>query len=255
MKLANGSYTAVTVLFFAEQGDTEGERLSYWTVEDKENLTTASLSCVYRFSKWSIMSYAAKRFDVEEGRTTSISIAPAAVGALCYGYFQNFQYESEADYPNVGDNGIRSLTIFAQSVAQGYRLDPDATEKFIYRDELETGTWYWLSDQMVPEDFDGDWTHFESNLYDYFYVLQPNVHLVFGYIPEGEDSFYSYGERSYTLTSGQTYLAYWDYFQIGNPYFGVADNNHWNSYESETKKRESIETASMQPACAKKRTK
>lgn len=238
VKLAEGTYTAVTTLTFAEKGNKDGEYYYYWTVADKETLANAKLQSKYRFSKWSIMSYASKRFSIEEGKTVSLAMSPTPVGALCYGFYQNFQYESEATYGTLADNGIRSLTVYAQTVAEAYRLDPNATEKFIYKDELKTGTWYWLSNFLEPADFDEDWTFFRSNLYTYFYILQPNIHIQFGYIPEGETGFYGYGDNSYTLTSGQMYLAYWDYFQIGNPYFGVADNNHWNSYESSAKKRE-----------------
>ena len=233
VKLAEGSYTAVTTLTFAEKGDKEGEYLHYWSVEDKDYLSTAKLSCDYRFYKWSIMSYASKTFSVEEGRSSTLSLSPSPVGSLCYLFLQDFQYESEADYGiRIADNGIRALGLFAQSLAESFRLDPNATERFIYENELETGWWYRLSRLYEPTDFDESWTFFKSNLYGYFYVLQPNVHLLFGYIPDGEDNFYSYGENSYTLNNGQMYLAYWDYFQIGNPYFGVADNSHWNSYDS-----------------------
>ena len=45
------------------------------------------------------------------------------------------------------------------------------------------------------------------------------------------DTYFSpYGEKTTTFTPGITYLAYWDYFQIGNPYLIPADNNHWHDY-------------------------
>ncbi|MBQ5475593.1 MAG: hypothetical protein IIT65_13155, partial [Lachnospiraceae bacterium] len=46
------------------------------------------------------------------------------------------------------------------------------------------------------------------------------------------DVFNGYGEQTCNITSGKVYLAYWDYFKVGNPYFGIADNNHWNRYET-----------------------
>ena len=65
--------------------------------------------------------------------------------------------------------------------------------------------------------------------------MTPNPHVQFGYEIDGDTGFSGYGEGSYNIQSGKTYLAYWDYFNVGNPYFGIADNNHWNTYSSRTR--------------------
>ena len=78
------------------------------------------------------------------------------------------------------------------------------------------------------------------NLYAYCYILAPQFNLEFGYTLQGETSFHGYGETTYTQTPGSVILAYWDYFQVGNPYFGPADNNHWHSYSSSVKALKAI---------------
>lgn len=83
---------------------------------------------------------------------------------------------------------------------------------------------------MEPTDFDESWTFFETNLYGFEYLLEPQAHMTFGYTLNGNDGFNGYGEADYTFQPGKVYLAYWDYFKVGNPYLGIADNNHWNSY-------------------------
>ena len=230
VKLAEGDYTVISTLTFASE--TSGDDASLWTLIDKERLSTAKLYCKNRFTHWGIMSYASQVFTVKAGQKNSISMNPAPVGALGYMFCQDFQYKSESTYGTVADNKIREIALYSQNIATTYKLDPQVSDKYEYLNETTTNTWYYLSDPLVPSDFDRTWTYFQTNLYGFFYILTPNPYLTFGYELEGEDYFHSYGEQRAYVTSGKTYLAYWDYFKIGQPYFGIADNNHWNSYSA-----------------------
>lgn len=233
VKLADGTYTAISTLLFAYKENNKYYTL--WTLKDKEKLTLASLNCKTRWSKWSIMSYDSKTFTVSGAQTISIAMNPKPVGALGYLFLQNFQFLNEYNTSSAADNGIRSICLYGRNVAKGFRLNPSATDRFIYYDDAGPDSWYFLSEKQVPSTFDKSWTYFKSNLYDYFYILAPQVHVVFGYVKNGESTFSGYGEATYNITSGQTYLAYWDYFQVGNPYFGIADNSHWHTYSSSVK--------------------
>ena len=182
------------------------------------------------------MSYESKEITVAKGKTIDVNMQPSPIGSLVYWRLDNFSYTKESDYPNnVSDNTIRKLTIYSRNKAVGYKLNPKAVDKYIYKDALGTNSWNWLSDQLIPTSFNDDWTFFQlPYLYDFFYVLDPNPTICFGYILEGKDTFEKYGEHTYNITNGRIYLAYWDYFKVGNPYFGIADNNHWNTYGTPT---------------------
>lgn len=231
IKLAAGTYTVITTLNFADEESADG---SWWDLYDKEKLSTAYLSPYRRDVIWCVMSYASQTITVASGNTTNVSMTPAPIGALGYMYLQNFQYKNEATYGTVADNGVRSIALYSQNVADGFKLDPNATEKYIYLEATGSGSWYYLSSNLEPSDFSGskDYGYFRTNLYSYLYILAPSFNAVFGYVLDGESSFQPYGQRNYTITNGQTYLAYWDWFQVGNPYFGIADNNHWHTYAS-----------------------
>jgi len=230
LRLPEGTYTAVSTLTFADNNS--GDDASWWTLENKERLSSAVLSTDNRHSSYCIMSYDAQTFNVTSGRSANVALSPSPVGAVGYVYYQNFQYKSESTYGTVADNGIRSLCVYGRNIAKGYRLNPNTSNKYIYLDDGGQNNWYFLSSNDEPSDFDKDWTFFKTNLYGYFYILSPQVRVQFGYVPEGTQYFTGYGEASYNIVSGKTYLAYWDYFQVGNPYFGIADNNHWNTYTS-----------------------
>ncbi|MBO5630782.1 MAG: hypothetical protein J5965_17085 [Aeriscardovia sp.] len=230
-KLGDGKYTFVSTLTFAFKKD-DGSYESMWDLADKENLATANLQMYWNQHLWSIMSYDAKEVTIAKGQTTDVNMQPSPIGALAYMYLQNFCYKNEADYPNKDDNGIRLLALFSRNKAVGYKLNPKATDKYVYLDATGSNSWYYLSSPLEPSDFSDDWTFFQSNLFTYFYILGPNPRIQFGYVLEGEDSFHGYGEQTCNLKSGEVYLAYWDYFKVGNPYFGLADNNHWNKYNA-----------------------
>ena len=230
MKLSSGNYTIVSTLTFADQ--TNGYDASWWFLVDKEKLSTAKMKCRNRYSKWSIMSYDVKTITVTSGKSVSVSMTPVPIGALCYMFLQNFQYKNEATYGTKADNDIRSLCLYSQNIANTFKLDPNATDRYEYLRDAGLNRWYFLSSYMEPQDFNDDWTFFETNLYDFFYILTPDPHVVFGYTLDGNDIFTGYGEATYNIQNGTTYLAYWDYFKVGNPYFGIADNSHWNTYSS-----------------------
>lgn len=236
IKLSEGTYTVITTLNFADKASANS---SWWKLCDKERLSTAYLSPSRKDRIWCIMSYVAKSITVTSGNTTNISMTPTPIGALGYMFLQNFQYRNEASYGTVADNGVRSIAFYSQNVASGYKLDPNASEKYIYWDATASGSWYYLSSNLEPSDFSlsKDYGYFRTNLYSYLYILAPSFKGVFGYILDGDNGFYPYGEGNYTITNGQTYLLYWDWFQVGNPYFGVADNNHWHKYSSEAPAR------------------
>lgn len=226
--LPEGRYTVVTTLTFADK--TSGDDASWWWLADKQKLSTAKMNVRNRFSKWCIMSYDASVVNIVSGQKTTIRLNPRPVGALGYIFLQNFQYKSESTYGTVADNGIRALCLYARNVAVSYRLDPSTSNHYIYLDDAGSSSWYFLSDRMEPSDFDSSWTYFKTNLYDYFYILSPNPEIFFGYVPKGASSFTGYGQKNVTIRSGNTYLAYWDYFEVGNPYFGEANNNQWHTY-------------------------
>lgn len=229
--LAEGTYTAITTLTFADKDeDNDKVYYSWWGLCDKENLST-----VYLFddfgSRWSILSYAAQTVTVSEDETNVVSVTPKPVGALCYIYLQNFQYKNQATYGTVADNGIRQLTLYTRQSARGYKLNPNASEKYIYNEDAGQNMWWYLSDGLTPASFSDDWTFFKSNLYSYCYILAPSFDMCFGYILKNETNFNAYGQAHYNIMDGKMYLAYWDWFKVGNPYFGLATNNKWNNYD------------------------
>ena len=229
--LLPGEYYAITSIVFA---DDSSANQAWWFVAEREKLSTAKLCPRNRFSKWSILSLSTESFVVTRSQPARVNTTPSPLGALVYEYYQNFQYKNEASYGTVADNGIRSVAVYTQRKAESYNLDPNASSKFNYFSETASGSWYY-DDYFEPRFFEdnqgNEWTYFMTNMYGYFYVLEPEQHVVFGLMREGDTQFSPYGEQTTMFTPGTTYLAYWDYFKIGNPYFGVADNNHWNSYQ------------------------
>lgn len=231
LNLKDGTYTFVSTLTFSDDNKGDG----YWQLQNKENLHTAVLNNEYSQFQWSIMSYAAKTVSVTNGNA-SVNMQPAPVGATVYFTAQNFQYQNEASYGTVVDNGIRELALYTQQKAVAFKLDPSlsASEKYVYNADAGSTNWWYLK-SMEPSDFEdesGAWTYFKTNVYGITYILAPRCSLVFGCSLDGEEGFYSFGKATYTIQSGVTQLAYWDWFKVGNPYFGPADNSHWNTYDS-----------------------
>lgn len=226
IQLPEGKYTAVATLTFSK-----GPDASYWTLKEKENLNTAYIDAGNNNSVWSILAYDSQEVSVEKGRATDITLTPSPVGTLCYEYYQNFQFVNQASYPNAADNNVRTLGVLTQNYATGYKLNPKATDKYIYKDDAGSTTWWYLS-RNDPDDYNSSWTWFQSNLYGFFYILAPKCSIIFGYMKKGDTGFTGYGEAHYNITTGKTFLAYWDWFKVGNPYFGIADNSHWNTYKT-----------------------
>lgn len=230
--LPEGDYYAITTVAFAEEEDPD---YCYWTLVDKEDITTAYLDMFSSRTCWGILSESVETFTVKEGRQASVSTTPAPVGALCYMYMQNFQYKDEQTYYSTkefSDNGVREIAIYTQQYAHGVNLDPNAISQIRYWDDAGRGFWYYI-DYMRPENFNEDWGFFKANLYSFPYLLAPELDFCFGYEYEGENGFNEYGTAHYRLESGKTYIAYWDWFKVGEPYFGEADNDHWNNYDEE----------------------
>lgn len=225
--IAEGRYYVVTTLTFADK-----DKDTWWVLEDGQTLSTAKLHARNRFSKWSIMSQSVETLTITaESDAPSVVTKPQPVGTIVYEYFQNFQYLNQSSTSSVSDNNIRRLALYTQSAAKSYNLSPSATSKFNYYDAAGRGQWY-FADIFEPSDFDQSWTFFKSNLYSFCYIMEPSSTLCFGYTLKGENSFHGYGQKTYNLETGVTQLAYWDWFQVGNPYFGKADNNQWHVYSS-----------------------
>ncbi len=232
VSLPNGNYYAITTITFADKNT--GNNASWWYLVDKESLETVRLRIRRNDSPWSIMSYSSETFTIQNDNHVTLSTTPSPIGTLTYIYYQNFQYKDEASYGTIYDNGIRRLALYTQNLATEFMLNPQASSKYNYRADGGKKTWFYLS-KSDPTDFDESWTYFRSNLYSYCYVLAPEFNFCFGYTLEGSSTFQAYGQSKYSITPGVVYLAYWDHFQIGNPYFGKADNNHWHDYSAETK--------------------
>lgn len=233
--LPEGRYYAVTTLFLS---DDKGLSDAYWFITGTENIKTLKLDSREYVdgtstlnSTWSIASVCCNEFEVSEGKQVSVNADPQPIGALCYKYFENFQYKDETSNSVISDNKIRQLSLYTQKFAVSYNLNPNAVERYVYRKATGSGS-YWKMGASTPKDYDSKWTHFKTNLYGFCYILAPSCDIQFGYILEGEEGFNGFGKANYTIEAGKVYLAYWDWFQVGNPYFGIADNNHWNNYES-----------------------
>ncbi len=238
IKLPLGKYCAISTLAFA---DKDNNNYAWWKLADKENLSTVKMIPKIRNSKWSLLSVASKDIVVTEN-SEAVNMTPTPVGSLTYLFFQNFQYQDESSYGTIYDNGIRSLALYSQKVASAYYLNPNNLVKYDYLEDAGRNSWYFLSSYLEPTDFDESWTFFKSNLYSYCYILAPDFNLTFGYKMQGDDGFTSCGMNNYSIQNGKMYLAYWDWFKVGNPYFGLADNNHWNTY--------TMNSVAEKPACS-----
>ena len=230
ISLPAGDYFAVTTLSFADKSNGD----SWWVNVDREKMSTSKLKPLNRMGCWSIMSHASESLTVQHGDQNRLTAKPKPVGTLVYEFYENFQYVSEQTYGTVADNNIRQIALYNRTPGESYNLDPRATNKFNYYADAGSNTWYY-ADVHRPAWFDSTWTFFKTNLYAYCYLMEPQAELTFGLMHDGETTFNAYGEKKYTLTSGKTFLAYWDYFKVGNPYFGEATNSKWNSYSKAPK--------------------
>lgn len=222
--LESGDYYAVNTLTFATK-----DKDSFWYLKDKEKLSTVKMLPRNRYSIWCIMSYSSELFSIKKDEAARVVTKPKPVGCVAYVFFQDFQYKSQSTYGTVEDNGIRKLSLYTKSKTESFNLDPNNTNKYNFLKDIGD-SWY-SAYSTVPSDYqDGSWTFFKTNLYGYCYLLDPSINLIFGYVLDGKTTFNGYGEGTYDLEAGKMYLAYWDYFKVGNPYFGIADNNHWNTY-------------------------
>lgn len=237
VNLPVGDYYAISVICMSY-----GDKTPFWNIADREKLETAKLVQKNRnsYGLWNILSVSTEEISVIRNSHVSASTVPAPVGSIIYYYYQNFQYKNQSSYGAVADNGIRQLSIYTRNYAVAYKLNPKATNRYEYLADAGANNWY-IVEKSEPADFDESWTHFQSNLYGYKYFLAPEASMVFGYMLDGETTFHPYGETTkQVFQPGKVHLGYWDYFKVGNPYLGIADNNHWNSYSTNTRASASI---------------
>lgn len=207
-QLAAGKYTAIATLIFRDQAYSGN---FYWTLKEPESLSTVYMENLYPGTIWSIMSYDSQEIEVGEKKDNEVNLTPTPVGSLCYAFFQNFQSEDK----------IRDIIVCTDNYAQGYRLDPRATEKYIYKKGTNNLLW-----AIPPYYFNYLTNYFKSDFLDYFYILAPQCNIKFEYKSAGK--WWMIDLPSVEIKGGTTYLAYWDYAQPNTPYFGVADNSHWH---------------------------
>lgn len=209
LQLKIGEYYAVTTLLFT---DTLNRPL--WNVMDKEKLSTAKLEP--RFidaTHWGIMSHSTEPFTISETTSTRLVTTPKPVGAVVCSYYQNFAKMENVD-------SLQYVSYWVKKYPLSYNLDPDIANKYNYSQDMGN-KWH----PKGADVYAGIIPH-----YTYSYIMDTGnpMELQFGYKLKNENIFHGYGDGTYTLESGKTYLAFWDYLYIGNPYFGVADNNHWD---------------------------
>lgn len=204
IELAAGKYTVIATLSFFRSS------AAYWTLKDRENLKTAYLQSLYSKDLWSIMSYTYKEVTLGSSKESVLEMTPRPVGALCYAYCQNFQ-NSVSDY----------VAIETDHYANGYKLDPRETNKFIYNEE--GGILF----EKKPSHFQEKtvWQTFQRDFFDFFYILAPQCDVSF--FSSSDDAMEYIPLPSYAIENGTVYMAYWDYDHKANPYFGKADNSHW----------------------------
>ncbi len=222
--LRSGDYYAITTLTFTEDSL---DKSSMWELLDKEKMSTAKLQPKGRFGQWYVMSQSSEKFAITKENGARIATKPKPVGCIVYSLWENF---SKWD-PKVYGDSLTEVTLYTKDVTQSFNLDPNATNRYNMRDEPGTNTWYY-QDWMYGRIFelykmfgldDDAWS------YSYIFNTDKTTRLCFGYSMKDHDGFYgSYGQSEYKTEPGKAYLSYWDYDYIGNPYFGVADNNHWD---------------------------
>ncbi len=221
-----GDYYAVSMICMSY-----GDEVPFWNIADREKLETAKLVQTNKTpsSLWNVLSVSTEKFSVLSDSHMSVSTVPSPVGSIIYYYYQNFQYKNQSTYGTIADNGIRSIAFYTRNKAVAYKLNPQATNRYEYLEDGGANNWYYVKNSE-PTNFDDSWAYFQKDLYGYAYFLAPEASMTFGYTLDGETTFHSYGKATKTFQPGKVHLAYWDYFQVGNPYMGIADNSHWNTY-------------------------
>jgi len=222
LQLLVGDYYAVTTLTF-----TDTLKNSMWHLLDKEKMPTVKLKPKSRFNRWSVMSQSSQKFTIDKNDVARIVTVPRPVGCIVYSVWENF---GKWDTKVYGDR-LDTLSLYTKDVTESYNLDPNATNRYNMLAEPEENSWY-------TQDFTtGSWLELYKLLgypdldYSYSYIFNTDkvARQCYGYVIIGSSSFRGeYGKAEYKTEPGKTYLSYWDYNYIGNPYFGVADNNHWD---------------------------
>ncbi len=222
LDLEVGKYTVVSTLSFNVENN--GTYISMWNVADREKLSTANMRARSRANMWCILSVATDDVEIKPGQTTTLSATPHPVGSLVYALFENFQYTNEASYGTPDNKSLKQVALYTRRTAISYNLSPKAVSKVNYLNEGTSNQWKALTGAAAGSD------GYIKNTVSYSFLLEPEETLVFGLTRVDETSFTPYGETSAKLEAGKVYLAYWDHLKLGAPYFGIADNNHFNTY-------------------------
>lgn len=235
-RMKAGNYTAISTLTFCDD-----EMNSFWLLRDKESLNTVQLECRYNESQWSILSYDSREFTVADG-TVNVNLSPSPIGALVYIYYDHFWTEPNSNNDTI-DNGIRSIGLWTNDLAYSYFLNSKSDNPYVFLDDAGDNSVWRLSSTIKPSDF--GWDYFKANIYDYVYILAPKCNIEFGYILQDNTSIDKWVmlEKT-TIEKGKVYLAYWNYLYVGNPYFGIANNNIWQYYPDPTPQQRGIATTS-----------
>lgn len=222
LQLVGGDYYAVTTLTF-----TDTLKKSMWDLIDKEKMSTVKLQPKSRWGMWNVMSQSSDKFSISQNRTARIATVPKPVGCIVYSVWENF---SKWDTKIYGDS-LEQVALYTKDVTESYNLDPNATNRYNMLDELGENTWYY------QDYYHGSLIYLFADLlgrnytYSYSYIFNTDKvsRQIYGYSVKKKDGFGGgYGKSDYKTMPGKTYLSYWDYDNIGNPYFGEADNNHWD---------------------------
>lgn len=222
LELRGGDYYAITTLTF-----TDTLKNSMWNLLDKEKMSTVKLKPKGSFEQWYVMSQSSQEFAISKDVPARVVSVPKPVGCIVYSFWENF---SKWDLIAYGDS-LDQVQLHTKDITDSYNLDPHATNRFNMLDELKHNQWYSL-DYCPGVIFEirkayGDDDSWRS--YRYIFNTDKATRLLYGYSLKGKDGFWGVGDDfEFKTEPGKTYLSYWNYDYIGNPYFGVADNDHWN---------------------------
>lgn len=223
IELPAGKYTVVSTLSFAVENN--GSYISLWNVVDREKLSTVNMQARSRSSMWCILSVSTDDVEVVSDQTATLATTPHPVGSLVYSLFENFQFTSEASYGYTPDKtDLQRVSLYTQRTAISYNLSPKAVNKVNFLNEGTTSQMKALIGASKSSE------GYIKNTAAFSFLLEPQETIAFGLMHVDETTFTPYGQSTVQLEAGKTYLAYWDHFRLGAPYFGLADNNHFNTY-------------------------
>lgn len=222
IELPAGKYTVVSTLSFSVES--KGSYIPMWNVDKREKLSTVNMRAYSRGNMWCILSVSTDDIEIKKDQTTTLSTTPKPVGSLVYLVFENFQYTNEASYGTPDNKDLEMVALYTQRTAISYNLSPKAVNKVNYLNEGVSHQWRAIAGATKSSD------GYIKDVSTFCFFLEPQETIVFGLKRVDETTFTPYGQNTVQLEAGKTYLAYWDHFKLGAPYFGLADNNHFNTY-------------------------